>query len=835
MKRILAKIQIVAGVMGLSVLPAWTATPDARPVTTVIADKGQALLPIVISENADREVKQAAADLAETLARISGASFTITNGDGTGGIALGTLTDFPALHPDYPVPFDAPSQREEYLLRSHDKGLYLIGQTPVAARHAAWDLLYRLGYRQFFPGPHWEVVPHLTTVSLSVDAREHPSFYARSFFYGFGDWTDTSKNTARWVIKNRGGSAWPINQTSHAYQAIVADRKEVFAQHPEYLCATNSTKLRVSNPDLRKLVVDWALEYLEKHPKAEVVSMEPSDGGGWKNDEEAKVFKTVTDRVITLANEVAEAVEKQYGNTRYVGLYAYSEHSPAPTIAIRSNIIVGVATVYNQSGKTPEENMAAWRRQGAMIALRDYWNVTVWNLDRPAQQRASDVMAILNTYKRYHASGVRFCLAESSNSWGPIGLASYALTHLMWDITQDPKAIVDDFFSKAFGPAEGAMREFYGYLDGANRNTIAIASRQQIGGMYRALDKAYGLTDDPGIRSRLDDLTLYTRYVEMMFDYTLNRKRTVDDTRPVMEFMYRIRDRQMVHSLAMWRDSRGFVMPKDKTGLEFNVPEGKHPWKHTTPFTGEDISALLQTGISNNPVIAFTPKSFSEILCPLPASMVGTNGQRGSYGYRRDPVRAWIWFDQPGSLTLQITAGMVGEGRNPTALAGLRLYDPTGTLVSASPLVLTDLHPHEATVTSSGTGLHVLEIVDGARGATLKWEAGIPVTFPVKGKGFSFKDMVLYVPKGTKEVAGYAFRLALYDGDGKLVYKPKEDTGAYFCVPVTPGQDGRLWRASAANLILMTVPPYLACSAGELLLPREVIEADAPPLSPKTF
>ena len=30
----------------------------------------------------------------------------------------------------------------------------------------------------------------------------------------------------------------------------------------------------------------------------------------------------------------------------------------------------------------------------------------------------------------------------------------------------------------------------------------------------------------------------------------------------------------------------------------------------------------------------------------------------------------------------------------------------------------------------------------------------------------------------------------------------------------------------AYSLILMTVPPYLACSADEMLLPQEIIETD---------
>ena len=41
-------------------------------------------------------------------------------------------------------------------------------------------------------------------------------------------------------------------------------------------------------------------------------------------------------------------------------------------------------------------------------------------------------------------------------------------------------------------------------------------------------------------------------------------------------------------------------------------------------------------------------------------------------------------------------------------------------------------------------------------------------------------------------------------------------------------QAGKLWRFEncSGDKMLMTVPPYLARSAGELLLPREVVEKD---------
>ena len=37
--------------------------------------------------------------------------------------------------------------------------MWLLGASDLAVQHAVWDLLYRLGHRQFFPGPAWEVIP----------------------------------------------------------------------------------------------------------------------------------------------------------------------------------------------------------------------------------------------------------------------------------------------------------------------------------------------------------------------------------------------------------------------------------------------------------------------------------------------------------------------------------------------------------------------------------------------------------------------------------------------------------------------------------------------------
>ena len=92
--------------------------------------------------------------------------------------------------------------------------------------------------------------------------------------------------------------------------------------------------------------------------------------------------------------------------------------------------------------------------------------------------------------------------------------------------------------------------------------------------------------------------------------------------------------------------------------------------------------------------------------------------------------------------------------------------------------------------------------------------------------------LYFYVPKGTTVIGGYSLAGAgdnMRDGSGTIRYTFA--AGAeYFSVPVPPGQDGKFWKLHyiPSEKILMTVPPFVARHPSELLLPREVVEADAP-------
>ena len=88
-------------------------------------------------------------------------------------------------------------------------------------RHAVWDLLYRLGYRQFFPGETWEVIPNVSHLKIAVDDRQSPSFYARRIWYNWGLWGYNDEPYRQWCQRNRAVKGFDLN-SGHSYEGIIA-------------------------------------------------------------------------------------------------------------------------------------------------------------------------------------------------------------------------------------------------------------------------------------------------------------------------------------------------------------------------------------------------------------------------------------------------------------------------------------------------------------------------------------------------------------------------------------------------------------------------------------
>ncbi len=102
---------------------------SAAPQTpaAVMAKDGKAQMPITISAEASDEIKALATTLAQKLGKISGVTFQVATNTSPKGIALGTITEFPSVKSTLSA--TDVSQAEDYIIRTHAGGVYLIGAT----------------------------------------------------------------------------------------------------------------------------------------------------------------------------------------------------------------------------------------------------------------------------------------------------------------------------------------------------------------------------------------------------------------------------------------------------------------------------------------------------------------------------------------------------------------------------------------------------------------------------------------------------------------------------------------------------------------------------------
>ena len=833
----------------------------------VLAENNKACLPVLISEQASDRVQKAAKNLAYYLGRMSGAKFVVETNAATAGIVVGVASNHCAALPDVRWSNADPTDQERYILRSLQGSVFLIGATDLAVEHAVWDFLYRLGYRQYFPTPAWEIIPKTAALSVCVDADERPSFWTRIVGYSFWDYNKATWE--KWIARNRAVSPFELF-CGHHYQAIRSSERKAFEEHPEYLALVggkrSSDKFCISNPDLRRLVVRYALRYFEKNPGASSISMEPSDGGGWCECDACQAMGSISDRAVALANEVARAVQPL---GKVVGMLAYNQHAPPPSIRAESNIVVRVTTHQARGNLTLAERVQGWFQQGALTGISEAYCTFVWDWFLPARQNGSDLPYIRETIPRFYKWGARVMGGWSADSWGPVGLGNYLIARLLWDVTEADRIdeLVDDFLDRCFGPARLPAEKFYRLIYRFNKDDKRpMLSEHMIGQMYRFLAEARELAPDAAVRERVDDLVLYTRYVELFFAYqnTQNESEKTDhaaldaaifggDIEPaqtkskrqaafekLVKFACRIRKTEMVESRSVYTTLHSFDdlvhVPKEAS---WGIPADKNPWISDAPFAEAERVKLIRDGIAGNKLFDFEPLSFSDKL--VPATPLGlaqvAPGNPGSANRQR-AQRFYTWVaEAPGTVAVEAVCGLYEKDRGPVKIT---LYSPLSVneFDHPEPVATTNAPPdgktHLVTMATPYSGLHWVDAVTLGDRAAIKLQgaatlfSGIenPRHWPVGAWSLYF-----YVPLGSEVVAGYASECAgrLLNGDGRSVFafdsmaKP-----GYFSVKVQKGQDGCLWKFDACHgqRLLMTVPPYLAQQTEDLLLPAEVVERD---------
>lgn len=815
------------------------------PSHVTLASGGQALVDVVVGHQATSRTRSAAQDLADYLGRITGGEFRLVTGDGSSGIAVGEFRDFPNLGLEEYFNPRNPVRLDEHLVYTHSSGVYLIGASDLAAQHAVWTFLYEIGYRQFFPTETWEVIPDKPDLRVMAGSFESPDYYNRRGPY-LAAWSDHDK-WEKWNERNKMTSSFNFS-SAHAYDGIIRRNQQAFDDNPQYTAGTTS-KFRVSEPGLVELVVQDAVKRIKADPDIMSISMEPSDGGGWCDSPEELKIGTVTDRVVYLANAVAEAINDLGYGDKYVGIYAYNQHSAPPNIEVHPNVIVSIATSYKFAGFTVEELIKEWGKRGAMVGIRDYYDTFVWHQGMPRQGSGGNVKSLAKKLPLFHESGARFMTANSVDSWAVNGLGFYLSGRLLWDLSLagNVDELIEDFLEKSFGEAKEPMRNFYELV--GRGNSMPRTNEDLLSRMYTYINDARKLTDEPKVIERLDELALYTRYVELHFEYRSAdsdeaRQRAAQNT---FRHVYRMQSRMMAPLRHLYVY---FSRPDVSVEIPASVDPGRlsvgselidmDPWKSSELFTEEEIAGFIKSGLEQyeKEQLDFDIVSFSDDLVPAVSGLDLPEVRTGSVGSGfRNLKHMFTWLQAEEPLRLDVTGGTIShfQNRGNVRFHLMSEQDGYNESVDFDDTVPPDGETYQIELISPDNGLHQLIWNDGGDRTYLEWEDGQLMTIRASlDNPFSFqRDIFLYfyVPKGTDVVGGYVTRhgnTEIRDGEGNVVsgWKNEEDNVGYFAIPVQEGHDGKLWSIETSfsvALRLLTVPPYLARNEKELLLPKEVV------------
>jgi len=841
MKHLFKYILMIIGIAGL-----FDCTLEASPNNCILAENGVALQPIIVATNASENILLTARELSEYLGRITGTSFEIRKGDGSSGIVLGTLEQFHA--PDLAESLcirDGFDGKEAYSIRSEPDRLLLLGGTDKGASHAVFRLLEILGCRWFFPAKEWEVIPSRPLLKVAVNESDRPTIMSRSIWYGWGYFDRNAMRCQNefmaWRRHNLMGESLKTS-CGHSWGSIIAAHKDVFAAHPEYLALKpdkegnmkrGGSKFCISNPDLRALVVKDRLALLDRNPAADMVSVDPSDGGGHCQCKACLKMGSVSDRVFLLANETAHAVAQVYPE-KMVGLYAYSTHTEPPSFALEPNVYVQLTTAFTRGRYSFDELVKLWPKKCQRMGFYDYYSVYQWNWDMPLGGKGANVNALKESILRFAKAGGTSISAESGDNWGVHGRGYYLAAKLMWNPQLDTEAILDDFYDKAFGPAATSMRHYYERLDPGGHQLLGdnlLAQCYQ--DVSEATEQAF---NHPDVLARLDDIKHYLHYVHLR--WMLNRagsdkKLKKELTLAILTHVYRTRYTYMNH----WEAMRQFWTPRaakefDEPSWSFKNRTLPHPWTVETPVTRKEIDRTFQEGKEYfGKAIKMDQVMFSSDLIPVQfqSSISRPSAHRYQHG-----LRYALYSFAGEDIELTVTPGTIAWYRNrPDAKYVLRNDDDR--VVFEGSMVL-DGERHALKFNVQHPGLYTFEFNDSGAGWKIEVAAGKPCTILLRrNRGFMHAGhmprVFFYVPKGTESIQYYWKGSAphdIYYPDDKLVrIEPK--SGVNVLIPVPKGFDGRLWsfgRLCPGHLWFFNIPNVIATSPDSLLLPRELLKSD---------
>jgi hypothetical protein len=492
---------------------------------------------IVVAAQASADERSAAEELSRYIRKSTGAQLPLVNSPNarTTNIFVGPHACPPELAGKL-----RKISGDGWLIETEPNGsLVLAGNGRDGTSMAVYEFLQRFaGVRWLWPGELGEVVPRNTSLTVGdVSLRQAPAYVWRDLGPGGALWGSMDKLTAERKLgvseqhqeteklwEKRNGFGGPLIYGGHAMNEILPPSK-YGPTHPEYYALVNGKRTwehadgkhgaqpDTTNPDVIRIVADYADHFFKEHPDYDAFAISLNDGGGFCECDRCRRLDTgatqmqaadpelggggkirvITDRILTFANEVADIVANKDPDKKLI-LFAYGPYKQPPTRVIpRPNVIIQYTfhASLDWNAKAEEQQYAetgAWSGVAKDLGVYEYF-IQGNSPDIPRLMPEPIARSILKLYDQ----GYRYYQTQAGDGYAVNGLNYYVLSRLLWDPSADVHRMQSDFVEAGFGKAAPAVNRYLTRLEDQwkAQNGKPVAMDAATESQYRRVAEAY--------------------------------------------------------------------------------------------------------------------------------------------------------------------------------------------------------------------------------------------------------------------------------------------------------------------------------------------------------
>jgi len=518
----------------------------------VIVKDGKPAAVIVTAAKPSESAARAAAELQKFVALMSGATLSIQT----------DATVQPAAQPlllvgksllvkgvEIPSGNDRNFSREGFVIKTAGNQVILAGNEVGDYRgteYAVYRLLDRLGCRWYYPGNFGQVIPKMATITLpDLNLSEKPSFPVRGIW--MSGWADNTGEMEPWLIRNLGtsrvGFAFPGDGTIHKLVPIDKygkDFPDVYAMNKDGKRQDAATRgewvmLCTTNPKTVELAAQTITDHFRAHPAENSYAFSAPDNNAvcYCPDCTARMHdilldsgigESISDPYFNFVNNLAWKVNETYPD-KYLVVLSYASRVATPEgldrpwnpriiiqlAQLRVSAIRPIGTPTDYSALRQLRTLKAWSRIAPTMLIYDYdphadlSNMPFW---RPR--------AIAEDMRLYQRNNVIGFSTEGQNVFFRTGLNYYIRARLMWDVNANVDALLDDYYTRFFGPAAAPMKRFTEEIMAMLQQTpdriswqpllidwTLVYPPERLAPLGKLLDQADALATTPELKTRI--------------------------------------------------------------------------------------------------------------------------------------------------------------------------------------------------------------------------------------------------------------------------------------------------------------------------------------------